>query len=45
MYVSHTLLPAHLAEYGGARNPAEEEKLKAGLHAGHKRWIVEKSTL
>jgi nucleotide-binding universal stress UspA family protein len=41
--VAHTLpfLPTHLTEYGGARNPAEEEKLKTELHAGQVRWIAE----
>ncbi|MGH9561669.1 MAG: universal stress protein [Terracidiphilus sp.] len=41
--VAHTLpfLPAHLTEYGGARNLADEEKLKTELHAGQKRWVAE----
>jgi nucleotide-binding universal stress UspA family protein len=41
--VAHALpsLPAHLAEYGGAKNPDEEEKLKTELHAGQKRWVAE----
>ena len=34
-------LPAHLIEYGGARNPAEEKKLKTELHAGQKLWIAQ----
>jgi nucleotide-binding universal stress UspA family protein len=38
----HTLsdLPASLIEYGGGKNPDEEEKLDAELHVEQKRWVV-----
>jgi nucleotide-binding universal stress UspA family protein len=37
----HTLpeIPASLIEYGGAKNPDEEEKLDADLHAEQKHWV------
>jgi nucleotide-binding universal stress UspA family protein len=32
-------IPASLIEYGGAKNPDEEEKLDADLHAEQKHWV------
>jgi len=39
--LAHTLseIPASLIEYGGAKNPDEEEKLDAELHTKQKQWI------
>jgi nucleotide-binding universal stress UspA family protein len=38
----HTLseIPASLIEYGGAKNPEEEEKLNGELHAEQKHWVL-----
>ena len=38
----HTLseIPASLIEYGGAKNPEEEEKLDDELHAQQKHWVL-----
>ena len=40
--LAHTLpeLPASLIEYGSARNPEDEKKLEAELHAEQKHWVV-----
>lgn len=39
--LAHTLpeLPASLIEYGSARNPDDEKKLEAELHAEQKHWV------
>ena len=34
-------IPASLIEYGGAKNPDEEEKLDDELHAEQKHWVFE----
>lgn len=38
----HTLseIPASLIEYGGAKNPEEEEKLDGELHAEQRHWVL-----
>jgi len=33
-------IPASLIEYGGAKNPEEEEKLDGELHAEQKHWVL-----
>src|ERR1700692_900748 len=37
----HTLseIPASLIEYGGAKNPEEEEKMDGALHEEQRRWV------